>query len=75
MGRRSAVAACLVFSGFLWIPVFGTDRSLVILLILDGGVALLALAAFQLPALSGEAILSQPPPPAEGDGNAAASTR
>jgi spermidine synthase len=41
----SILASILV--GFLWIPHFGMDRTLVILLLLDGGVALLALGAFQ----------------------------
>ncbi len=41
----SILASLLV--GFLWIPHLGMDRTLVILLLLDGGVALVALSAFQ----------------------------
>jgi len=41
----SILASLLV--GFWWIPSFGMDRSLLVLLLLDGGVALAALAAFQ----------------------------
>jgi len=46
VNTAGSILASLVV-GFLWIPAFGMDRSLVILLLLDGGVALLALAAFQ----------------------------
>src|SRR5262245_10584077 len=41
----SILASLLV--GFLWMPLLGMDRTLVLLLLLDGGIALLALAAFQ----------------------------
>jgi spermidine synthase len=41
----SILASVLV--GFLWIPQIGMDRSLVLLLLLDGGIALVALAGFQ----------------------------
>ncbi len=46
VNTTGSILASLVV-GFLWIPTLGMDRSLEILLLLDGGVALLALAAFQ----------------------------
>src|SRR5215470_18302709 len=41
-----SILASLVV-GFWWIPSFGMDRSLLVLLLLDGSVALASLAAFQ----------------------------
>jgi spermidine synthase len=41
-----SILASLVV-GFWWIPAFGMDRSLLVLLLLDGSVALAAIAAFQ----------------------------
>ncbi len=46
VNTAGSILASLVV-GFVWIPAFGMDRSIVILLLLDGGVALVALAAFQ----------------------------
>ncbi len=46
VNTAGSILASLVV-GFLWIPELGMDRTLVILLLLDGGVALVALAAYQ----------------------------
>src|SRR5262249_50431719 len=46
VNTAGSILASLVV-GFLWIPGLGMDRTLVILLLLDGGVALVALAAYQ----------------------------
>jgi hypothetical protein len=77
MGRRSAVAACLVFSGLtalvyqiIWVRLlgftFGTTTE---------AVSTVLAVFFRGPALSADAILSQPPPPVPGDGSAATPTR